>query len=473
MQNLIWFRADLRSMDNPALQAALVNPKTKTLAVFVITEQQWHTHDWGTNKIGFVLNSVLSLQQELQALNIPLLILECATFQQIPALLVKTAQQYQCDKIYFNHEYELNERQRDAAVTSLCAKHQIQTLSFDDQCLLAPGSVLTQQQTPYTVFTPFKKACYARLPTGEFAYPKLKIQALAPDIISTNILDKYKKYIDNPLLKSWPAGSKAGLNLLHNFVSKKISSYQIERDFPALNSTSKLSAYLAVGAVSVRQCYNAAISQNAHEFSSGNAGVVCWISELLWRDFYRQIIWHYPEICKGYNFNRKYDRLSWETAQPNLEAWQQGKTGIPIIDAAMRQLVQTGWMHNRLRMIVAMYLTKNLLIDWREGEKFFARHLVDLDFASNNGGWQWSASTGTDAAPYFRIFNPVTQSERFDPTGEFIKLYCPELRNLNAKQIHNPAAFLTATEIKGLGYPAPLVDLGATRLRAIERFKAV
>ncbi|MDO9320458.1 MAG: FAD-binding domain-containing protein, partial [Pseudomonas sp.] len=235
---------------------------------------------------------------------------------------------------------------------------------------------------------------------------------------------------------------------------------------------SQLSAYLAAGVISPRQCLHAALSNNRGEFDTGNPGAVCWINELLWREFYKHILVGYPRVSRHRAFRPNTEAVAWRNAPDELAAWQAGRTGIPIVDAAMRQLLTTGWMHNRLRMIVAMFLTKNLLIDWREGERFFMRHLIDGDLAANNGGWQWSSSTGTDSAPYFRIFNPQRQSERFDAEGRFIRHWLPVLAEVGKKDIHNPSALSQYGGLFGRpDYPKPIVDLSKSRARALAAFK--
>lgn len=471
--NIVWFRSDLRVTDNPALYAA--SQKTGGVrAVFCITAKQWTAHSLGNNKISFILASLLELKADLNKLNISLDILECATYKDSIKALEQYAAQLKCTDIYFNFEYELNERQRDTDITKLFKQKSINVHAFHEQCLIAPNTIINKQQKPYTVYTPFKKACYIYLHEHSISTTPLPKKQSLDNVhdSNTHLSSTNKKYLDNKILHIWPAGTKQALKRLHDFCDNQLLQYKVQRDYPAINGTSSLSAYLAVGSISVRQCYIAAIEQNKQQFASGNQNVICWISELLWRDFYRNIILYFPEICKGANFNHKYDKLKWQKPNDKLEKWQNGQTGIPIIDAAMRQLVSTGWMHNRLRMITAMFLSKNLLIDWRHGEQFFSQHLIDLDFASNNGGWQWSASTGTDAVPYFRIFNPITQSKNFDPEAKFIKHYVPELAKLDAKVIHDPSACLTPQELDKLSYPKIMVDLKETRNRAIEAFGA-
>lgn len=471
MHNIVWFRNDLRTLDNSALSAALNSkPIYPVRALFCITEKQWLSHDWGPNKIGFVLQSIIALQKQLLELNIPLDILDCDDFKSMPQIILKYLQQHQAQNLFFSGEYELNEMQRDLEIERMLSTKNIKTHKFHDQTIIVPGVILTKQKTPYTVFTPFKKACYAYLfnnmpkllpkpkpQTGEFKFESLDL--------------KNNKYLSNPLLKQWPTGQITAIKILQEFCNDGIYGYKQQRDFPALIGTSTLSPHLAVGSISIKQCLIAALNANEQHLAGGNPNVTCWIDELWWRDFYKQIIWHFPDLCKGKNFNTKYDTLRWQTPGNNLLRWQEGCTGVPIIDAAMRQLVNTGWMHNRLRMIVAMFLTKNLLIDWRHGEQFFSRNLIDLDFASNNGGWQWSASTGTDAVPYFRIFNPISQSEKFDPEGKFIKQFCPELESLSPKQIHDPSNILSDSELSKLKYPRIMVNLSQSRARALERFK--
>lgn len=458
MTNLVWFRNDLRTIDNPALFDACQDGPV--MAVFCINEQQWLQHDWGPNKIGYVLHSLLKLQRSLNLLNIELTFVDCSNFAKVPAELLKLAKKCNISKLYFNNEYELNEKNRDKCVIELFIKNNITVCQFDDQCLIVPGKVLTQQHTPYTVFTPFRRTCYAYLNDNGIRIIQQPKPQSSKQTSKSSLPPYLDKYLNNLILHNYDFGQEAALSILEEFCENRIKKYATSRDFPALDGTSIISPHLSVGTISTRQCFVAAINQNSQRFADGNSGIVTWISELVWRDFYRHIIYHFPNICKGRNFNPKYDNLKWNKPSANFDKWQQGKTGIPIIDAAMRQLVTTGWMHNRLRMIVAMFLTKNLLIDWRLGEKFFSQHLVDLDFASNNGGWQWSASTGTDAAPYFRIFNPLSQSAKFDKDGLFIKTYCPELKNYTSAELHAESENC-------------IVDLKKSRVAAIQAFKSL
>ncbi len=468
--HLVWFRNDLRTIHQPALSMAAKQHKVK--AVFWVTMEQWQSHQWGHNKINFVLRHVIELQRSLKKLNIPLDIEKTQNFTTLPEDFLDYAKKLQCSDLYFNLEYELNERLRDQAIKHLFSENNIHCHSYHDQMMLPPNQIMSQQQSPYKVFTPFKRAwvtsmvqkniCILAAPDAQPKQLYTQGKSLPKKIISS---------LNDDIQNQWPVGENYAIGLLESFCEKRVENYQAQRDFPNLKATSSLSPYLAVGALSPHQCLMAAINQNQGKLQSGHPGVLCWISELIWREFYRYIVFHHPRICKHENFNQQYNAIAWNQDQQALEKWQQGQTGIPIVDAAMRQLVQTGWMHNRLRMVTAMFLTKNLLMDWRHGEAFFSEHLIDLDFASNNGGWQWSASTGTDAAPYFRVFNPLSQSMRFDPAGEFIKYYCPELKMLPAKLLHNPKNFVANREHQNIRYPAMMLDLKTSRQQAIDAFR--
>ena len=270
----------------------------------------------------------------------------------------------------------------------------------------------------------------------------------------------------------WPAGETAAKSQLETFIAERLGGYKAQRDFPGVNGTSAISPWLAIGAISARQCLDAAAAANAGKLDSGDPGAVHWISELVWREFYKHLIAAFPRLCIGRAFKPETELIRWRDDPDGLAAWKEGRTGVPIVDAAMRQLLQTGWMHNRLRMVSAMFLTKDLFIDWREGEAHFMRHLVDGDLAQNNGGWQWSASTGTDAAPYFRIFNPVSQSRTYDPAGRFIRKFCPELADLDNDAIHEPWK-LPGLLRGGIDYPPPIVEHSAVRERVIEAFQSI
>jgi deoxyribodipyrimidine photo-lyase len=475
MTQLLWLRSDLRVHDNSALTAAMGNGPT--VALYLITPEQWLEHDDAPCKVDFWLRNLVELQRELGALNVPLLIRQVPNWQQVPEALLSLCQTLAISTVQVNDEYGVHESRRDAASASLLAQHGITWQSHLDQLLFQPGSLLTQTGNYFQVFSQFRKACYRRLQIALPAcQPLPKAQAplaLQHDPLPTSVAG----FAPTPLSiqQLWPAGEAEAQRRLQLFSDEQLHRYDQQRDLPARPGTSQLSAYLAAGVVSPRQCLHAALSSNYGEFDTGNPGVVCWINELLWREFYKHILVGYPRVSMRRAFRQHTEALAWRSDPAALAAWQQGRTGIPIIDAAMRQLLATGWMHNRLRMIVAMFLTKNLLIDWREGERFFMRHLIDGDLAANNGGWQWSASTGTDSAPYFRIFNPLRQSERFDAEGRFICHWLPELAGLNKKHLHQPSSL--AQDAGGWfslpDYPRPIVDLSKSRARALAAFKSL
>lgn len=465
---LIWLRSDLRVHDNPALAAAC--ERGPTLAVFLVSPKQWREHDDSPNKVDFWLRNLKELSVSLKALHIPLLLREADTWDKAPAVISALCAEHKVEAVHCNDEFGVNENRRDEAVEAALAKADISLHRYLDQALFKPGSVLTKGGTYFQVFGQFRKVCYERLHQSLPALAN-KPQAQKPLHIAADKVPDHVAGFAVPsqaLQALWPAGEQEAHRRLDTFVDQPIEDYKVERDLPAHPGTSQISAYLTSGVVSPRQCLHAALNSNRGEFESGNVGVVTWIGELIWREFYRHIMVGYPRVSMHRPFRLEYEALPWRDAPAELQAWKEGRTGIPIVDAAMRQLVETGWMHNRLRMISAMFLSKNLLIDWREGERFFMQHLIDGDLCSNNGGWQWSASTGTDSVPYFRIFNPVSQSQRFDEQGVFLKQWLPELAPFDRKQVHAPPA---GDLLERSGYPTPIVDLKEGRARALAAFK--
>jgi deoxyribodipyrimidine photo-lyase len=469
MKQLMWFRSDLRTQDNTALSQAMRSGST--IALYLITPGQWQRHDDAPCKVDFWLRNLAELSKTLAALNVPLLVRQCHDWNEVPVLVADVCREHTICAVHVNEEYGVNESQRDRQVCAYLSQQAIAWHSYLDQLLFKPGSVLTRSGGYFQVYSQFRKVCYERLHSalpGLVTLPKAQTPVAVKSDAIPSAVDGFATPSES-LRLLWPAGEEAALQRLQRFTDEQVAFYKDERDFPGKPGTSQLSAYLAAGVLSPRQCLHAALSANRGEFDSGNQGVVTWINELLWREFYKHILVGYPRVSRHRAFRPETEAVAWRRAPEELAAWQQGRTGLPIIDAAMRQLLETGWMHNRLRMIVAMFLTKNLLIDWREGERFFMRHLIDGDLAANNGGWQWSASTGTDAAPYFRIFNPISQSQKFDPDGHFIRQWVPELSGLNKRDIHDPSA------LGGLfapsGYPRPIVDLSRSRERALAAFK--
>lgn len=467
---VVWFRRDLRVHDNPALWHACQQGKP-VVGLFIDTETQWRRHDLGDGRIQRTRHAVAELQQQLQPLSIPLLCIEASDYHDTLTVLQSLSDVLTISRLCFNIEYEVNERRRDITVCRWASQNAIAVERFHDQCLIPPGAVLTQTGTPFRVYSPFKKAWLAQV-QDYTADPLPKPDAQTP-AASHEWLSQL-----SPLTP--PSGDEQCSESywhqrLNDFLQQHGELYKAQRDYPGKEATSGLSIALADGLLSPRQCMMAAYHANQGHFSGGQAGLDSWINELMWREFYRHITVAFPDVCKRRAFKPETERVAWR--QPNLDsqvktefdAWCQGKTGYPIVDAAQRQLLTTGWMHNRLRMISAMFLTKHLLIDWRLGEAFFNQHLLDADFSSNNGGWQWSASTGADGAPYFRIFNPISQSQKFDPDGEFIARFVPELAALPAKSRHFPLPMERAQ----VGYPNAIVDHQQARTRALDAFGAL
>ena len=462
MRTLMWFRNDLRTVDNTALADAM--RAGEVVGVFLIARKQWREHEWGEGKIDFVLRNVTALSQKLAKLNVPLRIVEAPRFRDAADVLMGLATDHQCDGLAYNIEYEINERRRDAAVDAAFAERGLSVRGHHDQTIVPPETVRTGEGRFYSVFTPYKKTWLKLVRDGEHieagGEPRRQVKL---DIVSDDVP------AGKTLADHWPGGQDEAQRRLDAFVDNHIDDYHAQRDLPAVDGTSSLSPYLACGAISPRQCWAAATRCSGAKIDRRRNGPATWLSEVIWREFYRHVLFGYERVSMNQPFKLETKRLAWRDSESDLEAWKQGHTGVPIVDAGMRQLREIGWMHNRLRMIVAMYLTKNLLIHWREGERHFMQHLVDGDLASNNGGWQWSASTGTDAAPYFRVFNPVSQSEKFDADGSFIRQYVDELRDVEAPEIHDPSP-LTRSRT---GYPEMLVDLKSSRQRAIDAFKAL
>lgn len=553
---LMWFRRDLRVEDNTALsqltdlakQALTQNDPSqldvsqssvskaaqptisnfaqpKIHALFVVTAEQWLEHDMSIVQMDFIFRTLKVLATSLfNQLNIELHVLKTADFDSCIETVANFCQQHNITHMASNYEYEVNEMQRDAAIEKRLKQQDIEFSRYHDQCILPPKAVITNDETMYKVFTPFYKKWQSILETSppnlystervnsdKPAAERLsQILATIDDLHQQTLRLFSKAYFEAEsanqndqaqLLKNaeetFVAGEIAAYQQLQTFLAEDVKRYNIARDQPALEATSRLSAYLTVGAISPRVCYlkakqaaeaiyeanvfNQSEKQTNKPLENSNeAGteqdIQRWISELAWRDFYRHVIADRPDIVKGTAFNKVADtKVHWSYDEQDFSRWCQGQTGVPLIDAAMRCLNQTGFMHNRLRMVTAMFLTKDLFIDWRWGERYFMQRLIDGDFASNNGGWQWSASIGTDAAPYFRIMNPFSQAKTHDKEAIFIKTWLPELKAVKPSILHDEAKLRQALSAKGelanVDYPQPIVEHKQARLYAIRQFK--
>ncbi len=472
---LHWFRVDLRTHDNTALLAASRESKGRVVGLYVISPADWKRHDESPVKIRFILRGLRELSGELAKLNIPLLIRTAPSVSDVPGIVARVASDCNASAVYANREYEIHEVARDERVAGRLASGNRNLSLFHDQTVIPPAELRTGDDGPYTVFSPFKRRWLTALPDrggvrvgGAPLKQSPELVASMPPDPPLSEIPGFESEVPDTL---WPAGEREAQRRLQAFIHSRVHAYKDSRNFPAIDGTSGLSPYLACGFISARQCLKHAIDVNAGLAAAGpSAGADCWISELIWREFYKSVLVNFPRVCMGRAFKPETEQIVWSDREDHFESWTQGRTGIPIVDAAMRALLATGWMHNRLRMIAAMYLTKDLFIDWRKGERWFMRHLIDGDLSQNNGGWQWSASTGTDAAPYFRIFNPVLQSQKFDPDGAFIRRWVPELRDVEGDGIHDPSELPMLLRMR-LDYPQPLVDRASVKDRVLAAFK--
>ncbi|CAK1884657.1 deoxyribodipyrimidine photo-lyase [Vibrio crassostreae] len=486
MSNILWIRRDLRIHDNPALVAAVENGVS--IAVFISTPQQWQQHHLAPIKADFIYRHLKQLESQLAEFGISLLHLKASDFDDQARQLIELYEQLDAKCVYANSEPEVDEQTRDQQLISNGVNLQISSCDV----MLPLGSVLNKQGEMFKVFTPFKNAWLkevqvkgiicspapivpAKLQQTQLQQTQLqqtqRPQSQLPDDLNASRISADYDF-DFPRVDSsrWPLSQDVLGNVIPNFLTNKVNDYTRLRDIPSVKGTSGLSPYLAIGAVSPRWLAIQLIQQQPDLLFDTQLPAFSWLNELIWRDFYKHLMFHHPKLVKGANFQQKYNGLDWYQDHPSFKAWCEGKTGYPLVDAAMRQLVETGWMHNRLRMVVASFLTKHLLIDWRWGERFFMSHLIDGDFSANNGGWQWASSTGCDAQPYFRIFNPITQSEKFDPKGIFIRKYIPELQNIPDKHVHFPHDFIAKNGIDS-EYWQPIVEHKQARLRALAFFK--
>ncbi len=463
-----WFRRDLRLDDNTALLAAY-DGATEVVPVFIFDRAILSRPDTGPVRVKFLLDALAALDANLRARGGALILRAGLPEEELARLVAETG----AKAVYYNRDVEPFALARDARVAERL-RETCAVRGFEDGDLHPPDSIKTKGGTVYTVFTPYKRTALA-IPVPK---PRSAPEAFrVPAGLASNPLPTLAELGHATEVQIPPGGEGPARERLEGFVRRHLADYDRERDLPAKTGTSGLSPYLRFGCLSPRRAFHAAEDATAGLTGPARAGADVWISELLWRDFYRQILFHFSYVENG-SFKKSYDELAWERNDDLFEAWKAGRTGFPIVDAGMRQLATTGWMHNRVRMIVASFLTKDLLIDWRRGERHFMETLVDGDLAANNGGWQWAASTGTDAQPYFRIFNPVSQGQKFDPTGAYVKKYVPELASVPEKWIHEPWNLPLEYRkpfrcVLGTDYPYPVVDHARQREKALALFKKI
>jgi deoxyribodipyrimidine photo-lyase len=463
---LVWFRRDLRDYDHAALYHALTRARQVICAFVFDREILDGLADPADRRVEFIHASVTELQQALAARGGGLVVRHGIARDEITAL----AGELEADAVFYNHDDDPAALARDAAVANALGHRGIAVHHYKDVVIFERDEVLTAGRTPFSVFTPYRNAWLKALtPFHLQAYPvDTYADRLAPHSTPIPGLADLGFVPTNLRELRLPTGMSGGASLFDDFL-QRIDRYQEARDFPAQKGPSYLSVHLRFGTVSIRQLAAAA-------WQHGGRGAQTWLSELIWRDFYHQILWHRPDVASGHAFRQQYDALPWPNPPGHFATWCEARTGYPLVDAAMRQLNQTGYMHNRLRMVAASFLAKDLLVDWRLGEKYFADTLIDFDLAANSGGWQWAASVGCDAQPWFRIFNPVTQSEKFDTGGRFIRRYLPELARVPDRYVHAPWTMPAAEQeragcVIGRDYPTPVVDHATQRGLALALFR--
>lgn len=480
---LMWFRRDLRLEDNAALYQALKSCR-QVFCVFVFDTAILDGLPRADRRVEFIRESLVELDDALRKLaekhhigHGGLIITHAVASDALPLL----ARHLSADAVFANHDYEPQAQQRDAAVQAKLEQEGRAFHTFKDHVIFENAEVLTLAGKPYSVFTPYKNAWLKKVdgfylspyPVGKYAGALAPLptrhQGTVPTLKNLGFEETNLKTL------KIPTGMSGGEQLFEDFLGR-MADYGETRNFPAVKGPSYLGVHLRFGTISIRKLAYTALERH----KEGDEGAAVWLSELIWRDFYAQILSNFPHAVTE-AFKPEYDLINWEEgagAQALFDAWCEGRTGYPLVDAAMAQINQTGYMHNRLRMVVASFLTKDLGLDWRWGERYFAEKLNDFDLASNNGGWQWASSSGCDAQPYFRIFNPTSQSEKFDPEGKFIRRYLPVLDGLSGNAIHTPwlakPLELAAAGVElGHNYPMPVVQHDEARALTLQRYAVV
>lgn len=487
---LVWLRRDLRLDDHAAIATALQHVDRLALC-FVFDRSILEPLPRADRRVAFIRESLVELDHKLRAQGGSLWITYAHPEEAIPAL----AEQLGARIVVAAHDYEPAAIERDRKVAEQLAAHGRELITCKDHAIFDRGEVLTLDGRPFSIFTPYKRAwlraleanpgaiqAHASALEGRLLAPQAQASEQAPRMTPGAWSDSGVPPIEamsfEPLdlgAVGITPGSTGAAKLLSDFVPR-IGRYREARDFPGVRGPSYLSVHMRFGTLSVREAARQA-REAILKTEGAREGAESWLSELIWRDFYFQILWHHPRVVER-AFRAEYDAIQWRDDERLFAAWCEGRTGYPLIDAAMAQINRTGYMHNRLRMVVASFLTKDLGLDWRWGERYFAEKLIDFDLSANNGGWQWASSSGCDAQPYFRIFNPVTQSQRFDPQGKFIRRYLPQLGNLSDKDIHAPwlapSMVLGGAGVKlGVDYPKPVVDHDQARKETLARYAIV
>lgn len=474
--SIVWLRRDLRLSDNTALHHA-ARHSARICVAFVLDPMLLRSERVGAPIVQFFFSALQALREDLRRMGSDLVLLEGAFAGELMAL----ARNVKAQALFFNEDYEPVAIERDRSVQHAFEQSGIAVHHFVDHVYAGASKVLSDSGEPYRIFTPYKRKWLQHQHlSGKAPFPSERLHAgqllLASELPPSQTVPKPETY-SHRSSTDFPCGSEAARMALTSFLRKGGAGrrYAVDRNFPGRNGTSHLSPHLRAGTIGIRTCIAAAV--RAAGGGEERANIEVWVSELIWRDFYQQILKNYPHVSSK-PFRTVAEGLQLRNCDAEFAAWCTARTGYPIVDAAMTQLNRYGWMHNRLRMVVASFLSKHLLQDYRKGERYFEQHLCDADTAANNGGWQWASSTGTDAAPYFRVFNPSLQSRHFDPQGAFIKSMLPELRHVPDDFIHEPWRLppLLAAEARceiGKDYPHPIVDHEMARKRAVEAYARV
>ncbi|EED20432.1 deoxyribodipyrimidine photo-lyase Phr1, putative [Talaromyces stipitatus ATCC 10500] len=484
-----WFKGDLRLNDNRALKMAselAAKNEIPLVCMYIMSPQDLTAHCSSPARVDFTLRNLRVLQRELGTLDIPLYIETQERRRNIPERIGELCEQWGASHLFANIEYEVDELRREAKLVRLLADKGIAFETAHDSCVVTPGALQSQQGKQYAVYSPWYRAWMGYLHQhGDHNLRVLEPPGKNHESARSHFGDLFDSQIpgasENRRLsdeekqrfeKMYPEGEQEARKRLDEFITTRVKEYSKKRSMVDGQYTAILSPYLASGVLSARTAVSKAKDANGGYLDGKNASLASWISEVAWRDFYKHVLVHWPFICMNKCFKPEFTNVTWEYDTDLFTRWTEGQTGYPIVDAAMRQLRHDAWLHNRNRMIVSSFLSKDLMIDWRRGERYFMETLIDGDFASNHGGWGFGSSTGVDPQPYFRIFNPLLQSEKFDPNGDFIRKWVPELSDIkDSKAIHDPYGRGAGAIAQKAGYPRPIVEHAASRVRALKRYK--
>ncbi|KAG0041550.1 hypothetical protein BGZ83_001661 [Gryganskiella cystojenkinii] len=477
--SLMWFRNDLRLLDNRALNAASVRAKMgdkkNLIGLYIISGSEWSSHDDAPVKIDFWMRNLASLKTALEELNIPLVVKTAHTKKDVVGIVETVVKDMDISHVFWNAEYLVDEMKRDSLVKSALGKLPgVYIEECQDQCVVPPRDIKSKTGAAYIEFATFFNTWRALVETEPRFLaisdtPKAneaEAKQIYANIFRATFPASHIHSLDREEIEQrYPAGEEVAQKRLEAFISRAVKTYHINRDEAKDTGSGVLDPYISNGILSARLCVATARVANGNKIFVGNAGVLAWVKDLAWRvtfvsilEWVRGIALAFPKVCMNKPFQSITESIRWSYDERKFAMWSQGKTGFPIVDAGMRQLNTTGYMHHRVRIIVACFLTKDLMVHWQKGEKYFMHNLIDGEFAPNNGGWQWCASTGAGAQPYYRIPNPLAQSMQFDPSGDYIRQWVHELTSLSEKHIHDPYNTLSTKDFGKLGYPKPIVE---------------